>query len=258
MAATAHWISAGHFTRIKLEPAVSTIRRLRGLGSGFCHFSDLKCDHVFTLYPDNRFGSCDELPWPQARLTQLDETTSQHELARLQHGSLLLNQGRALMNKCTSCDYRNTCGGGCIATRWRQDPVADGDAYCNYRMRMIDGIAALLAQPDHPEGTWCQTPRWRPRTPNSMRDVKAFTARWDNPAAARAEVRLHTSEHGNINTVGRPGVHEADDLDPTHPKWREAIEPRVWPLVDARTRLEPDHLRQLPGPHLQRPEPGPC
>nr|BEK67488.1 hypothetical protein KPHV_47150 [Kitasatospora purpeofusca] len=235
LAATAHWIGAGHFTRIKLEPAVSTIRRLRGLGSGFCHFSDLKCDHVFTLYPDNRFGSCDELPWPQARLGQLDEIAGQGEVARLQRDNLLLNQGKSLMAKCVSCDYRSTCGGGCIATRWRQDPAVDGDAYCDHRMRLVDGIAALLAQPAHPEGAWCQTLRWHPRTPNSMRDVNAFTARWDDPAATRAEVRLHASEHGNINTVGLPGVHEADDLDPAHPKWREAIETGVWPLVDALT-----------------------
>ncbi|MFF1906388.1 radical SAM protein [Kitasatospora sp. NPDC058218] len=235
LSATAHWVTAGHFARIKLEPAVSTIRRLRGLGTGFCHFSDLKCDHVFTLYPDNRFGSCDELPWPQARLVQLDEVTGQDELARLQQDSILLNQGKALMAKCTSCDYRATCGGGCIATRWRQDPAADGDPYCDYRMRMVDGIAALLAQPDNPDGVWCQTLRWSPRTPNSMRDVNTFTTRWDNPADVRAEVRLHTSEHGNINTVGQAGIHEADDLDPAHPQWREAIEHRVWPLVDALT-----------------------
>ena len=37
LAATAHWITAGHFARVKLEPAVSTIRRLRGLQTGFCH-----------------------------------------------------------------------------------------------------------------------------------------------------------------------------------------------------------------------------
>ncbi|MFC6984841.1 radical SAM protein [Streptomyces cirratus] len=29
LAATSHWITAGHFARIKLEPAVSTVRRLR-------------------------------------------------------------------------------------------------------------------------------------------------------------------------------------------------------------------------------------
>ncbi|MDH6223675.1 radical SAM protein [Streptomyces sp. MJP52] len=49
LAAAVRWLEEGHFTRMKLEPAVSVIRRLRGLESGFCHFSDLKCDHVFTL-----------------------------------------------------------------------------------------------------------------------------------------------------------------------------------------------------------------
>ncbi|MFB6822660.1 radical SAM protein [Streptomyces virginiae] len=236
LAATAHWISAGHFARIKLEPAVSTIRRLRRLGTGFCHFSDLKCDHVFTLYPDGRLGSCDELPWPQARLVQLESVTDQHEVIRAQQDSVLLDQGKALMNKCTTCDYRDTCGGGCIATRWRMDPADDHDAYCEYRMRMIDGIAALLAQPAHPEGAWCQSLRSRPRTPNSMRDVNAFLTRWDNPDAAHGQVKLHTSEHGNINIVGLAGVHEAEDLDPSHPMWQSAIEPRVWPLVDTVTR----------------------
>ncbi|PYC69175.1 radical SAM protein [Streptomyces tateyamensis] len=235
LAATAHWISAGHFARLKLEPAVSTIRRLRGLDSGFCHFSDLKCDHVFTLYPDGRLGSCDELPWPQARLTTLQTVTGQREITEAQHRSNLLNQGKALMNRCTTCDYRSTCGGGCIATRWRMDLADDQDAYCDYRMRMIDGIAALLAQPGHPDGSWCRSLRWRPRTPNSMRDVAGFLTHWDDPTAPRATVRLHTSDHGNINTVGQPGIHEADDLDPTHHQWRDAIEPGVWPLVHTLT-----------------------
>ncbi|MEV4560888.1 radical SAM protein [Kitasatospora sp. NPDC049285] len=236
LTATAHWISAGHFRRIKLEPAVSTIRRLRGLGTGFCHFSDLKCDHVFTLYPDGRLGSCDELPWPQAQLTRLHTTSDQREITAVQQSSNLLNQGKALMNKCTTCDYRSTCGGGCIATRWRMN-LADGhDAYCDYRMRVVDGTAALLAQPAHPDGAWCRTLRWRPRTPNSMRDVTGFLARWDDHDAPRGAVRLHTSDHGNINTAGQPGIHEADDLDPTYTQWRDAIEPGVWPLVHTVTR----------------------
>ncbi|MEV0963703.1 radical SAM protein [Streptomyces sp. NPDC049910] len=236
IAATAYWVSAGHFSRIKLEPAVSTIRRLRGLTTGFCHFSDLKCDHVFTLYPDGRLGSCDELPWPQARLVQLDSVTEQREVVLAQRDSLLLDRGKALMAKCATCGYRDTCGGGCIATRWRMDAVGGHEAYCDYRMRMVDGISALLAQPECPEGAWCQTLRWRPRSPNTMLDVDAFLVRWDNPEVHRGEVTLRTSEHGNINTVGMAGVHEADDLDPAHAMWRAAIEPGVWPLVDTITR----------------------
>lgn len=237
LAATARWIEAGYYTRLKLEPAVSTIRRLRGLGSGFCHFSNLKCDHVFTLYPDGRLGSCDELPWPQAQLTRLDQVTEESEIAAAQRRLPLLNQGKDLMGRCTSCSYRSACGGGCIATRWRYEKAGDQDAYCDYRMRMIDGIAALLAQPAHTDGAWCRTARWRPRIPNSMRDISGFLARWNRVDAARLPVRLHTSAYGNINTVGEPGIHEADDIDPSHPQWHLAIEAGVRPLVDAVTGL---------------------
>lgn len=236
LAATVHWIRAGHFARMKLEPAVSTIRRLRGLDTGFCHFSNLKCDHVFTLYPDGRLGSCDELPWPQAQLTRLGQITDQAAVVSAQRRLPLLNQGKALMERCTTCAYRPACGGGCVATRRRYDQAGDQDAYCDYRIRMIDGIAALLVQPAHPEGAWCRTVRWRPRTPNSMRDVAAFLTRWDNADEPRTPVRLQTSAHDNINTIGLPGIHEADDLDPAHPQWQAAIEPGVRPLVDAVTR----------------------
>lgn len=179
LAATERWISAGYFTRMKLEPAVSVIRRLRGLDTGFCHFSDLKCDHVFTLYPDGRLGSCDELPWPQARLTTLDQASGEDVIQAAQRGSSLLAEGRQLMRRCVGCEYRSTCGGGCVATRWRQALAGDEDSYCDYRMRMIDGIAALVAQPARPDGAWCRTARSRPRNPNSMHDVASFIVRWD-------------------------------------------------------------------------------
>ncbi|MFF4650902.1 radical SAM protein [Streptomyces sp. NPDC001380] len=236
LAATAHWIAAGHFTRMKLEPAVSTIRRLRGLGTGFCHFSDLKCDHVFTLYPDGRLGSCDELPWPQARLTLLDQAADQEAVVAAQRGSPLLGSAKSLMHRCTVCEYRDTCGGGCTATRLRYDSSGAQDDYCDHRMRLVDGVAALLAHPADLAGARCRKVRWRPRRPNSMRDVTGFLTRWDDPAASRARVRLHTSGHGNVNTVGLPGVHAADDLDPSHPQWHDAIEPGARPLIDAVTR----------------------
>ncbi|MGO4636117.1 SPASM domain-containing protein [Streptomyces sp. 2RAF24] len=92
---------------------MSTIRRLRGLG--------LKCDHVFTLYPDGRLGSCDELPWPQAQLTRLDQPAGEPDIVAAQRRLPLLNQGKDLMGRCIGCSYRSACGGGCIATRWRPD-----------------------------------------------------------------------------------------------------------------------------------------
>ncbi|MDN2495620.1 radical SAM/SPASM domain-containing protein [Nocardia sp. NPDC003482] len=237
LAAAVHWVTAGLFSRIKLEPVVSTIRALKGLEVGFCHFSNLKCDHVFTLYPDSRFGSCDELPWPAAQLGHLSELSDANGIAEAQYRLPLLAEGRSLAAKCAACRYRDTCGGGCIATRLRAAQAAGSDDdYCRYRSRLIDGLAALTIQPEIPSAVWCHRVKARPHQPNLMADVPGFMRRWRDPEAARGSVRLEVSDHGNINTLGRPGIHEADDLDPLHPLWRDAIEPGVWPLVDPITR----------------------
>jgi uncharacterized protein len=233
IAATAHWIGSGLAGRLKLEPAVSMIRKLQGLGTASCHFSALKCDHVFTFYPDGRLGSCDELPWPRAQLLTLSAASAE-QVGEIQLKSPLLVQARDLMRQCTSCDYLKACGGGCTATRLRLSAAGE-EGYCGHRMRLADATAALLADPWHPDGAWCLTARWRPREPNTMRDVLAFTARWDDPDAERPAAQLLVSDAGNINRDGLPGIREADDLDPRHPQWRDAIEPGVWPVVDAVT-----------------------
>jgi uncharacterized protein len=236
LAAATRWIAAGYFRRIKLDPVVATIRRLRGLDSSHCHFSNLKCSHVFTAYPDGRLGSCDELPWPAAGLLPLAKAVSEADITAAQHASTLLADGRDMMAKCTTCPYRAVCGGGCTATRWRMHQTTGSDnAYCDHRVRLIDGISALLAAPDHPGGVRCHRARWRPRVPNEMRDVEAFLTYWDDPHAPRAPVHLRVSDHGNINATGLPGEQPADDLDPLHPSWHHGIEPRVWPLVDTIT-----------------------
>lgn len=235
--AASHWVRTGLSSRLKLEPVVSTIRTLKGLDVGFCHFSNLKCDHVFTLYPDGRFGSCDELPWPAAQLGRFTELTNSAEVVAAQRTLPLLNEGRSLTAKCERCRYRHTCGGGCIATRLRAArSVGTDDDYCRYRMRLVDGVAAILTQPDVLTATRCRNVKARPHQPNAMTDVAGFLHRWRSPNAARPPMRINLSAHGNINTVGEPGIHEADDLDPLHPSWREAIEPGVWPLVDQITR----------------------
>jgi uncharacterized protein len=234
--AAVHWVSSGASRRLKLEPVVSTIRRLHGLESSFCHFSGLKCDHVFTLYPDGRFGSCDELPWPPAHLASLDQLATEADVRAAQATSALLAEGHELTNRCVTCDYRGTCAGGCIATRWRMASAGDEDAYCSHRMRLIDGVAALVAQPQAPAGVRCCRLHARPRTPNTMADVSAFLGRWRDPNVDRPAVVLVRSSQGNLNSTGSPGVQPAPDLDPGHPQWSDGIEPGVRPLVDVLTR----------------------
>ncbi|MEV0694098.1 radical SAM protein [Streptomyces sp. NPDC050388] len=235
--ATARWIGAGHYRRIKLDPAVATIRRLKGLDTAHCHFAAHKCSHVFTAYPDGRLGSCDELPWPQALLLPLAAAGSEMDVTHAQHANPLLTTGRHLMTKCASCPYQAVCGGGCTATRWRMaKATGSDDAYCDHRARLIDGMAHLLAAPDHPAGAHCLRAHWRANVPNVMDNVDAFLTRWDDPAAPRTPARLRRSKHGNINAVGLPGPYPADDLDPHHPQWRDGIEDRAWPLIDTITR----------------------
>ncbi len=233
--AAARWIGAGHFRRIKLDPAVATIRRLKALDTAHCHFAAHKCSHVFTAYPDGRFGSCDELPWPQAHLLPLADVRSERDVTAAQHTNPLLTAGRELMTKCLSCPYRTVCGGGCTATRWRMaQATGSDDAYCDHRGRLIDGMAHLLAAPDHPAGAHCLRAHWRPHAP-VMDDVDDFLARWDDPAAPRSPARPRANGHGSIKPA-LPGEQVADDLDPHHPQWREGIENRVRPLVDTITR----------------------
>lgn len=236
LAATAHWISTAAFRRVALEPAVSVIRRLRGLHTTNCHFTGLKCNHVLTLYPDDRLGSCDELPWPGAQLTTARPDADEGTVAAAQHRSPLLNRGRALMSKCAGCSYAATCGGGCVATRLRYVHIGNDDPYCDHRQRLIDGTAALLAAPQHSAGAFCRQIRWRARHPNSMADAAGFLARWDDASVERRPAQLRTSPTANINTIGKSGVWEADDLDPHHPQWRDGIEDTAWPLVDLLTR----------------------
>ncbi len=230
------WTHFGLHERIKLEPIVSTIRRLKGLSTGFCHFSDLKCNHIFTVYPDGRFGSCDELAWPSAQFGQLSLFRAETDVIAAQHTSSPLVSGRKLMHKCLDCDYQKVCGGGCLATRLRQATPDQEESYCDYRMRLVDGVAALLAAPASATGVHCRRARWRPRTPNTMPDVGRFIKNWNDPTAGRDEARLRRSRFGNINTTGEGGVQDADDLDPMNPAWSDAIEIGVKPLVQTLTK----------------------
>ncbi|MBM0224742.1 hypothetical protein [Micromonospora sp. ATA51] len=48
------------------------------------------------------------LPWPQAQLTHLDRVSGQKAVVAAQRRLPLLNQGKALMGRCTTCAYRST------------------------------------------------------------------------------------------------------------------------------------------------------
>lgn len=138
------WVESGAFRHFLIEPLTSVIRALALRSSSFCHFSESKCAHVLTLYPDGRIGSCDELPMPPAELSHVNGVHSLGDIVDLRTNPVLRHDLDRLLEKCDGCSYRRTCGDGCLATRLRYLGTPYDDEYCAYRMQLIDHVASHI------------------------------------------------------------------------------------------------------------------
>ncbi|MBE1582298.1 radical SAM/SPASM domain-containing protein [Nonomuraea angiospora] len=132
------------FRHFVLEPVYSAMRGLLGDAPSFCHFSDTKCAWVLTLYPDGRLGSCDELRMPEAEHAKIGELEDIDEVLRMQRNPALGHRLNALYGKCSTCDYQDTCRGGCLATRLQFLGTAYDDEYCMQRIQIIEHVASAL------------------------------------------------------------------------------------------------------------------
>jgi len=143
-----HWLSSHHYGQYLLEPVMSVVRKIEGRHTTSCHFTSLKCAHVLTLYPDGRVGVCDELPMPAGLLAssdkgfQVDVDTLSEAETRLP----LFRRFESLIAKCQKCSYLKICGGGCFATRLRYEGTNLDDAYCGYRIRLIEHVRKTMTR----------------------------------------------------------------------------------------------------------------
>lgn len=137
-----YWVAEGLFNAFALEPIMSVIRKLEGRHTGLCHFTNLKCAQVLTLYPDGRVGSCDELPFQTAFLGKLGEQTAESLVDNVA-GTAGFGDLEPLLRKCLDCSYHAVCGGGCLATRLRYQGTDQDDAYCDHRVAVIEAVRAL-------------------------------------------------------------------------------------------------------------------
>jgi radical SAM protein with 4Fe4S-binding SPASM domain len=141
-----HWREGEYFKQFALEPPVSIIRVLAGKPPFNCHFTEQKCAFVLTVYPDGRVGSCDELSMPDSYLGQLGSFGSIDEILYMQRNQQLPERLQRLLDKCAGCDFRLTCGGGCLATRLRYSETPFDDQYCDYRMKVVSHVAAQVGR----------------------------------------------------------------------------------------------------------------
>lgn len=138
------WIEKGIFQQFVVEPFVTMIRKIRGAPTNNCHFEHNKCAHVFTIYPDQTIGSCDELERIEAQYGLASESSSFQGPATSFHAGadpIIANLGRA----CTVCSHQRTCGGGCIATRKRMAKNGSDHLYCAHRRATLDHVESRLA-----------------------------------------------------------------------------------------------------------------
>jgi uncharacterized protein len=140
------WRASSLFQRFSLEPVMSVLRRLAGKIPDSCHFDDRKCASVVTLYPDGRFGTCDELRLPDSLIGKVENLVSDSPLLSFNTQGDLDGRFAPLLAKCEKCDYRVSCGGGCLATRLSYLGTPLDEAYCRHRQAMIDHVAEAVGQ----------------------------------------------------------------------------------------------------------------
>lgn len=125
------------WNRFYIEPIISVLKRLQGVDSSFCNYSDNKCTNFISIYPDGTITSCDNYDLQNGFIGKLDDDIKFDDIVVFQKNKGLRQTYSELMSKCSQCDYYDICKGGCIATRKRYD---DTDEYCSGMKLMIDHI----------------------------------------------------------------------------------------------------------------------
>ena len=121
-----------------IEPFVSVIRAIHGKHPESCDFTNNKCAHVFTVYPDGRLTSCDEFESDIADTNFNVKTSLDFNKVNLNN---VLTKANRHLEKCTTCRYQETCRGGCIATRERYLGSPYYQQYCEYKASLIDFVS---------------------------------------------------------------------------------------------------------------------
>jgi uncharacterized protein len=102
---------------------------------------------VITLYPGGRITSCDELPpYLSVYATSSDDEGALEKSMKLKENGILLAESvEQVLEKCTVCEYRHICRGGCIAAQLRLKSVGKEQEYCQYRISVIEHLRSVVA-----------------------------------------------------------------------------------------------------------------
>lgn len=145
-----YWEKNELYKKFIIDPIYSIIRTAFDEPSLFCHFSDMKCTNIFTLYPDGSLTFCDELINEKAVWHQFSEKGAvvyqSKEDGRSQDENQMIQDINQLNVKCNKCDYFPLCRGGCCGSRLRFSKSEREFEYCSARAQLIDFILSNIGR----------------------------------------------------------------------------------------------------------------
>lgn len=139
------WVNRKGFARFPMEPLLSYIQQLQGVGSRFCHFNRRKCLNFSTLYPDGRMGICDNFSAREFPAAFAESESFRGELELLARSDVTA-PFREMLEKCQQCEILPLCQGGCLSQRlyFRRNVPALYEEYCEHRKEMFRFVHTLI------------------------------------------------------------------------------------------------------------------
>lgn len=137
------------FGKIDVEPMLSVIKNIEGVGSSFCNYSSNKCNHFVSLYPSGILTSCDNYNTEEGYIGSLYEIENIFEVSEFQNNVSLKEDIMELLAECKQCSNQVICTGGCLAARRRYKKYYQGEdknIYCEAISNMIEHINKCISK----------------------------------------------------------------------------------------------------------------
>ncbi len=118
-----------------VEPIISILKKIQGVESSFCNFSNEKCHNFLCVYPDGKVTYCDNLEYNDGYIGNLYDFDNLAFEKENTEKELTINNNLA---QCYKCDVYNICTGGCNEIRKKY-----GIEYCESMKNIIDYIESF-------------------------------------------------------------------------------------------------------------------
>ncbi|MBC9784302.1 radical SAM protein [Heliobacterium chlorum] len=139
------YINRGGYRKFPIEPFLSLIQQIEGVGSKYCNYNQKKCLNFTTLYPDGKMSICDCFSIADFPIKTQDVDSFRVAIELLSY-SEKVQELKKMMEECQKCDIWSLCQGGCLSQRWYFQKYAPElhEDYCLHRRELFGFTKELL------------------------------------------------------------------------------------------------------------------